>query len=187
MKIAFTLNGSPVEVEAPADITLLHLLRETLGLTGSKPGCEVGECGACSVILDGRAVNSCQLLAPQVQGREVVTIEGIGAPDGGPSDLQLAFLEFGAVQCGYCTPGMVVAAEAFLARQDLTGSRSREPVRSVTREQIREAISGNLCRCTGYQQIVDAIEATAARRQAQASARGSAQGASAPGDEGRGR
>lgn len=155
MKIEFTLNNNPVEVEAPADITLLHLLREHLGLTGSKPGCEVGECGACSVILDGRVVNSCQLLAPQVHGREVITIEGIGAPDGGPNDLQLAFLEFGAVQCGYCTPGMVVAAEAFLARHP-----------NPTRAEIREAISGNLCRCTGYQQIVDAIEATAVRRQA---------------------
>ena len=155
MKIEFTLNGNPVEVEAPADITLLRLLREHLGLTGSKPGCEIGECGACSVILDGRAVNSCQLLAPQVHGREVITIEGIGAPDGGPNDLQLAFLEFGAVQCGYCTPGMVVAAEAFLARQP-----------TPSRAEIRDAISGNLCRCTGYQQIVDAIEATAARRQA---------------------
>jgi carbon-monoxide dehydrogenase small subunit len=153
MKIAFTLNGNPVEIEAPASITLLHLLREHLGLTGSKPGCEVGECGACSVILDGHVVNSCQLLAPQVHDREVITIEGVGAPGGGPSDLQLAFLEFGAVQCGYCTPGMVVAAEAFLARHP-----------RPTREEIREAISGNLCRCTGYQQIVDAIEATALRR-----------------------
>jgi carbon-monoxide dehydrogenase small subunit len=160
MKIAFTLNGSPIEVEAPAGTTLLHLLREDLGLTGAKPGCEVGECGACSVLLDGRAVNSCQLLAPQVHGREVVTIEGIGAPDGGPSDLQLAFLEFGAVQCGYCTPGMVVAAEAFLARHP-----------DPTRAEIREAISGNLCRCTGYQQIVDAVEATAARRRALAAGR----------------
>ena len=160
MKIAFTLNGNPVEVEAPANITLLHLLREHLGLTGSKPGCEVGECGACSIILDGRVVNSCQLLVPQVDGREVITIEGIGDAGGGPSDLQLAFLEFGAVQCGYCTPGMVVAAEAFLARQP-----------NPTREEIRVAISGNLCRCTGYQQIVDAIEATAARRQSQAEGR----------------
>jgi carbon-monoxide dehydrogenase small subunit len=156
MKIEFTLNGQPVSVEAPAHITLLHLLREHLGLTGSKPGCEVGECGACSVILDGRVVNSCQLLAPQVHGREVVTIEGIGSPDGGPSDLQLAFLEFGAVQCGYCTPGMIVAAEAFLACQP-----------NPTRAEIREAISGNLCRCTGYQQIVDAVEAIAKRRQAE--------------------
>ena len=165
MKIEFTLNGQPVETEAPATLTLLHLLREHLGLTGSKPGCEVGECGACSVILDGRVVNSCQLLAPQVHGREVITIEGIGAPDGGPNDLQLAFLEFGAVQCGYCTPGMVVAAEAFLARHP-----------NPTRAESREAISGNLCRCTGYQQIVDAIEATAARRRAQGSFRGSARG-----------
>jgi carbon-monoxide dehydrogenase small subunit len=161
MKIEFTLNGSPVEVEAPATISLLHLLREHLGLTGSKPGCEVGECGACSVILDGLAVNSCQLLAPQVHGREVITIEGIHDPDGGPNDLQLAFLEFGAVQCGYCTPGMVVAAEAFLARHV-----------TPTRAEIREAISGNLCRCTGYQQIVDAIEATATRRRAKAEGRG---------------
>jgi carbon-monoxide dehydrogenase small subunit len=155
MKIEFTLNGRPVEVEAPAHITLLQLLREHLGLTGSKPGCEVGECGACSVILDGRVVNSCQLLSPQVHGREVITIEGIGAPDGGPSDLQRAFLEFGAVQCGYCTPGMVVAAEAFLAHHP-----------SPTRAEIRQAIAGNLCRCTGYQQIVDAVEATAKRRAA---------------------
>jgi carbon-monoxide dehydrogenase small subunit len=161
MKIEFTLNGEPVRVEAPATTTLLQLLREHLGLTGSKPGCEVGECGACSVILDGRAVNSCQLLAPQVEGREVTSIEGIRGPDGGPSDLQLAFLEFGAVQCGYCTPGMVVAAEAFL---------SRHP--NPTRAEIREAISGNLCRCTGYQQIVDAVEATAARRRVQTEGRG---------------
>jgi carbon-monoxide dehydrogenase small subunit len=156
MKVEFTLNGKWVEVEAPAHITLLHLLREHLDLPGSKPGCEVGECGACSVMLDGRVVNSCQLLAPQVHGREVITIEGISAPEGGPNDLQLAFLEFGAVQCGYCTPGMVVAAETFLARHP-----------KPTREEIRVAISGNLCRCTGYQQIVDAIEATAVRRQAE--------------------
>ena len=161
MKIEFILNGKPVQVEAPASTTLLHLLREHLGLTGAKPGCEVGECGACSVILDGLAVNSCQLLAPQVEGREVVTIEGIRGPDGGPNDLQLAFLEFGAVQCGYCTPGMVVAAEAFLDRHP-----------NPTRAEIREAISGNLCRCTGYQQIVDAVEATAVRRRAQSEGRG---------------
>ncbi|MFZ5918992.1 MAG: (2Fe-2S)-binding protein [Chloroflexota bacterium] len=155
MKIVFTLNGKPIEMEAPADVTLLRLLRDYLGLTGPKPGCEIGECGACSVILDGRVVNACQLLAPQAIGRQVITIEGIHAPDGGPNDLQRAFLEFGAVQCGYCTPGMVVAAEAFLMRHP-----------HPTRAEIREAISGNLCRCTGYQQIVDAIQATAARRQA---------------------
>ena len=161
MKIAFTLNGEPVELEAPASVTLLHLLREYLGLTGAKPGCEIGECGACSVILDGRVVNSCQLLAPQVLGREVITIEGLRASDGGPSDLQRAFVEFGAVQCGYCTPGMVVAAQAFLDRNA-----------APTRGEIREAIAGNLCRCTGYQQIVDAIEATAARRRSTKGGRG---------------
>jgi carbon-monoxide dehydrogenase small subunit len=171
MMIEFTLNGLAVQVKAPATTTLLHLLREYLGLTGSKPGCEVGECGACSVILDGRVVNSCQLLAPQVHGREVITIEGIGAPDGGPNDLQLAFLEFGAVQCGYCTPGMVVAAEAFLARIASRDWRPT-PTQPDLRAEIREAISGNLCRCTGYQQIVDAIEATAVRRWSRAQGRG---------------
>jgi carbon-monoxide dehydrogenase small subunit len=171
MKIGFTLNGLAVKVEAPANITLLHLLREYLGLTGSKPGCEVGECGACSVILDGRAVNSCQFLAPQVHDREVITIEGIGAPDGGPNDLQLAFLEFGAVQCGYCTPGIVVAGEAFLANLASRDWRPN-PTQADLRSEIREAISGNLCRCTGYQQIVDAIEATAVRRRAGAEGRG---------------
>jgi carbon-monoxide dehydrogenase small subunit len=181
MKIQFNLNGCPIEVEAPAGMTLLHLLRETLGLTGSKPGCEVGECGACTVILDGRAVNSCQLLAPQVHGREVTTIEGIATPDGKATDLQLAFLEFGAVQCGYCTPGMVVAAEAFLSR--IAGRSDGYP--NPTRAEIREAISGNLCRCTGYQQIVDAIEATAARRRAGAASRGSDRGAAIQAAEGR--
>ena len=122
MKIAFSLNGSQVEVEAPANITLLHLLREYLGLTGPKPGCEIGECGACAVLLDGQVVNSCQLLAPQAAGRVVTTIEGIRDADGGPNDLQLAFQEFGAVQCGYCTPGMIMAAEA------LPGPRTRIPL-----------------------------------------------------------
>jgi carbon-monoxide dehydrogenase small subunit len=113
----------------------------------------------------------------------VITIESIGAPDGGPSDLQMAFLEFGAVQCGYCTPGMVVAAEAFLSR---VASRS-DGYPNPTRAEIREAISGNLCRCTGYQQIVDAIEATAARRRAQAASRGSDRGAATRPAEGRDR
>jgi carbon-monoxide dehydrogenase small subunit len=153
MRIRFTLNGESIEVDAPAESTLLALLRDHFGLTGAKPGCEIGECGACAVILDGRVVNACLLLAPQVDGREVTTIEGIRGPEGGPDDLQQAFLEHGAVQCGYCTPGMVMAGEALLADNP-----------APTREEIRAAISGNLCRCTGYQQIVDAIEATAARR-----------------------
>jgi carbon-monoxide dehydrogenase small subunit len=128
-------------------------LRDYLHLTGTKEGCEVGECGTCSVILDGRLVNSCLLLAPQVAGRELVTIEGIRAEDGGPNDMQLNFIDYGAVQCGFCIPGMVLAGEALLQRT-LTPSR----------EEIRVALTGNLCRCTGYQQIVDAIEVTARER-----------------------
>jgi aerobic carbon-monoxide dehydrogenase small subunit len=129
------------------------VLRDTLGLTGSKPGCEIGECGACSVLLEGEVVNACLTLAPQVHGRRVVTIEGIHAPEGGPNDLQQALVEQGAVQCGYCTPGMVMAGEALLART-LTPSPA----------EIQAAIAGNLCRCTGYHQIVSAIEATARQR-----------------------
>ena len=153
MKIEFVLNCEPASVEAPASLTLLKLLRDVLGLTGSKPGCEIGECGACSVLLDGEVVNACLTLAAQVHGRTLVTIEGIHAPDGGPNDLQVALVEQGAVQCGYCTPGMVMAGEALLART-LTPSR----------EEIQAAISGNLCRCTGYHQIAAAIEATARQR-----------------------
>ncbi len=153
MRIEFTLNRKPVVVEAPAEITLLTLLREYLGMTGTKEGCEVGECGACSVIVDGRLRNSCLVLAPQVAGREVTTIEGIRDADGGPNDLQRNFIAYGAVQCGFCSPGMVLAGEALLMR-------NLRP----NREEIRRALAGNLCRCTGYQQIVDAIEATAAQR-----------------------
>ncbi len=152
MQIEFTLNGKAVKVEAPADISLLTLLRDYLGLTGTKEGCEVGECGACSVLLDGRLVNSCVTLAPQVIGRQVITIEGVGQ-GGHPNDLQENFIDHGAVQCGYCIPGMVLAGEALL-RRNLQPSRA----------EIREAISGNLCRCTGYKQIVDAIEVTAKQR-----------------------
>jgi carbon-monoxide dehydrogenase small subunit len=153
MKIEFTVNGAPVSVEAPANATLLSVLRDTLGLTGTKEGCGIGECGACSVLLDGRLVNSCLILAPQAGGRQVVTIEGVRAPGGGPNDLQQSFIDAGAVQCGYCIPGMILAGEALLAANP-----------RPSRADIREAIAGNLCRCTGYQQIVDAIQATAARR-----------------------
>ena len=114
MLIEFTLNHKPVAVEAPPDITLLTLLRDHLNLTGSKEGCSVGECGACSVIMDGRLVNSCLVLAPQAGGSEIITIEGIRGPDGGPNDMQENFITYGAVQCGICIPGMVVAGEALL-------------------------------------------------------------------------
>jgi carbon-monoxide dehydrogenase small subunit len=153
MLLEFTLNDREVAVNAPPDMTLLTLLRDCFGLTGTKKGCEIGECGACSVLLDGRLVNSCMVLAPQVGGREVITIEGVCGPDGTPNDLQENFIEYGAVQCGYCIPGMVLAGEALLRHNP-----------QPTRADIRQAISGNLCRCTGYQQIVDAIEATARGR-----------------------
>jgi carbon-monoxide dehydrogenase small subunit len=152
-KIELTLNGRQISAGVPANTRLIDLLRDQLGLTGTKEGCSVGECGACSVLLDGRVVNACLVLSAQAAGREVVTIEGIRGADSGPNDLQQAFIDYGAVQCGYCTPGMVMAGEALLATHP-----------SPSRSQIREAIAGNLCRCTGYQQIVDAIEATAAKR-----------------------
>jgi carbon-monoxide dehydrogenase small subunit len=150
MKLEFMLNGKPVSYEAPTNWTLLQVLRDGLNLTGTKEGCGIGECGACSVLLDGRLVNSCLTLAAQANGRKVVTIEGVRGPDGGPNDLQQAYIDYGAVQCGFCTPGMVLAAEALLAENP-----------NPTRMEIREAIAGNLCRCTGYQQIVDAIQVTA--------------------------
>ena len=150
MKINFNLNGSAVSIDAPANITLLSLVRDNFGLTGTKMGCEVGECGACSVLVDGKVVNSCMLLAPQVNGRSITTIEGIHDPNGEPNDLQRSLVENGAVQCGYCTPGMVMAGEALLAQ-----------TLSPSEDEIRNAIAGNLCRCTGYQQIVEAIEMTA--------------------------
>jgi len=153
MRIEFSLNGARVSVDVPADSTLLTVLRDHLNLTGTKEGCGVGECGACSVLLDGRLVNACLVLAAQAGGRQVTTIEGIRGPEGGPNDLQQAFIDYGAVQCGYCTPGMVLAGEALLA------AHSRP-----TRTEIRQAIAGNLCRCTGYQQIVEAIQATAIQR-----------------------
>jgi len=154
MKIQFILNGIPAETESPQDKTLLNVLRENFGLTGTKEGCNVGECGACSVLIDGRLVNSCLTLAAQASGHNVVTIEGVHLPDGSPNDLQQAFIEYGAVQCGFCTPGMVLAGEALLAENP-----------QPTRQDIRTAIAGNLCRCTGYQQIVDAIQSTAQNRQ----------------------
>ncbi len=164
MEIEFTLNDQQVAIDAPPDVTLLALLRDHLNLTGTKEGCEIGECGACSVLLDGRVINSCMVLAPQVAGRSVITIEGIRGPGGGPNDMQENFIDYGAVQCGFCIPGVIMAGEALL-------SHNPRP----TREEIRMALAGNLCRCTGYQQIVDAIEATA---------RGRTNGADNPGDHG---
>jgi xanthine dehydrogenase iron-sulfur cluster and FAD-binding subunit A len=143
--ITTTINGRPYALRVPANTTLLDLLRDHLGLTGTKCGCEIGECGACTVLLDGQAVNSCLVLAPQIDGREVLTVEGL-AQNGKLHPLQEAFLDHDAVHCGFCTPGMLMSAKALLD----WNPRATEP-------EIRNAISGNLCRCTGYQQIVEAI------------------------------
>jgi carbon-monoxide dehydrogenase small subunit len=146
MRIDLTVNGESRSVEAAPAATLVEILREKLGLTGTKVGCGHGECGACTVLLDGKPVNSCLVFAAQCRGRDVVTIEGL-ASDGELDRIQRAFAEAGAVQCGYCTPGMIMSAHALLKANP-----------HPTREEIQEAISGNLCRCTGYVKIVDAIE-----------------------------
>jgi carbon-monoxide dehydrogenase small subunit len=154
MTYRFSVNGSPVEVEAPGMRRLLDTLREDLGLTGTKEGCGEGECGACSVLVDGAVVDSCLVPICQVEGASVQTVEGLAA-EGRLNQLQDAFLETGGAQCGICTPGMLMAGEAFLA--------SRE---HATDEAIREAIAGNLCRCTGYTKIVEAVALAAQRRSA---------------------
>jgi carbon-monoxide dehydrogenase small subunit len=152
VKTVFTVNGDPVELNAPGMRRLLDALREDLGLTGTKEGCGEGECGACSVLLDGEVVNSCLVPLCQVQGTRVETVEGL-ASDGRLNELQAAFLETGGAQCGICTPGMLMAGEAFLA----SGTPADE-------DAIREAIAGNLCRCTGYTKIVEAIALASERR-----------------------
>lgn len=148
--LSFTLNDDPVEVVVKDNMTLLDLLRDKLGLTGTKKGCEQGECGACTVMLDGLPVNSCCTLAAEYEGRNVVTVEGI-AKGGKLHPIQKQFIEKWALQCGYCTPGMIMSAKALL-------DHNPHP----TELEIREAIEGNLCRCTGYAKIVEAIQAAAA-------------------------
>lgn len=148
--LSFTLNGDPIEVVCKDNMTLLDLLRDKLGLTGTKKGCEQGECGACTVMLDGKPVNSCCTLAVECEGRDVVTVEGI-AKNGQLHPIQKQFIEKWALQCGYCTSGMIMSAKALL-------DVNPHP----TELEIREAIEGNLCRCTGYAKIVEAIQAAAA-------------------------
>ena len=150
----FTVNGDPMEVDVPGMRRLLDVLREELALTGTKEGCGEGECGACSVLLDGALVDACLVPICQVEGSTVLTVEGLAA-DGALNPLQAAFLETGGAQCGICTPGMLIAGEAFLATGD-----------APTETAIREAIAGNLCRCTGYTKIVEAIALAAERRRA---------------------
>jgi carbon-monoxide dehydrogenase small subunit len=146
--ITATINHRKYELEVRPNLTLLDLLREELGLTGTKRGCEIGECGACTVLMNGQAVNSCLVLAPQIDGEEILTVEGLA--DGHKlHPLQESFLDHDAVHCGFCTPGSLMSAKELLDRNP-----------NPSEEEIRMAISGNLCRCTGYQQIVEAIMAT---------------------------
>jgi carbon-monoxide dehydrogenase small subunit len=145
--IHFVLNGLEVSAEVAPHHSLLTLLREQFDLYGAKEGCGVGECGACTVIVDGLAVNACLLPALEVDGARVETIEGLAAPDGTLHPIQQAFVDLGAIQCGFCTPGMVMSAKALLDHNP-----------SPSEEEIRTAIEGNLCRCTGYHQIVEAIK-----------------------------
>lgn len=145
--ITFFLNGKEIRLEVPPYWTLLRLLREKLGLTGTKEGCGIGECGACTVLLDGMPVNACLILAPKVEGRKIDTIEGLGSRES-LHPLQKSFMDHGAIQCGFCTPGILMSSKALL-------EKNPQP----SREEIKEAISGHLCRCTGYHQIIEAIEA----------------------------
>jgi carbon-monoxide dehydrogenase small subunit len=147
--LAFTVNGIAYAVAVDGGRTLLSVLRAELGLTGAKEGCDDSECGACMVLLDGRPVNACSFLALQAAGREVTTVEGL-VRDGEPSPLQRALVEAGGIQCGFCTPGMLISATALLAAQP-----------QPTEDEVRLALAGNLCRCTGYQKIVQAVLAAA--------------------------
>ena len=148
-QITLRLNGEERTFPVSEKETLLELIRKKAGLTGTKKGCDLGECGACTVILNGRAVNSCCVFAAQCDGAQVETIEGIGTPEH-PHPLQIAFRELGAIQCGFCTPGMIMAAKALLDRNP-----------APTRQQVIDALSGNLCRCTGYARIEQAVLAAA--------------------------
>jgi len=145
--ISFILNGKKVLTEIEPHLTLLQLIREKMGLTGTKEGCGLGDCGACTVLIDGAAVNSCLCPAMEANGKAITTIEGMTDGDGNLHPLQKAFVEHGAIQCGFCTPGLVLSAKALL-------DENPQP----TEEEIRKAIAGNLCRCTGYVQIVEAIK-----------------------------
>ncbi len=148
--LSLTVNGDPMEIVVEPDWSLLKALREGLGLWGAKEGCGLGECGACTVIVDGRSVNSCLMLALEAEGKEVVTVEGLADPQGGLHPIQRAFIDHGAVQCGFCTPGMILSAKVLLDKNP-----------APTELEVRAALAGNLCRCTGYNQIVEAVLAAA--------------------------
>ncbi|MEA4871137.1 MAG: (2Fe-2S)-binding protein [Christensenella sp.] len=151
-KLDFTVNGERVLLDVPGGSRLIDILRDTLGLMGTKEGCGVGECGACTVIVNGKAVCSCITLAAGLNGANIITIEGV-SQNGELDEIQQAILDHHALQCGFCTPGIVMSAKALLDRNP-----------TPTTEEIQEAIAGNLCRCTGYQQVIDAIADAAVRR-----------------------
>ena len=144
--VSFTVNGEPIDLDVPIHATLLDVLRTDLELTGTKYGCGEGECGACSVLLDGKVVNACLILALECEGREVLTIEGL-QKNGELHPIQKAFVKHGAIQCGFCSPGMIMAAHALL---------NANPI--PTEDEIKRGLEGNLCRCTGYKKIVDAVK-----------------------------
>jgi carbon-monoxide dehydrogenase small subunit len=150
--ITVEVNGRPEYLTVPSNVTLLEMLRDRLALTGTKNGCSAGECGACTVLVDGEPVNSCMILALEADGRRVTTVEGLAHEDGSLSPLQDAFAQHNAVQCGFCTPGMLMSAHALL-------ERNPDP----DEDEIREALVGNLCRCTGYVRIVEAVRAASGK------------------------
>jgi carbon-monoxide dehydrogenase small subunit len=145
--ITFWINGVKRNIEILANRTILHVIRFDLGLTGPKQGCGIGECGACTVLLDGEPVNACLVMAAKAEGKKILTVEGLGSRKR-LHPLQKAFIEHGAVQCGFCTPGILMAAKALIDR-----------IPKPSRQEIKEALAGNFCRCSGYQQIIEAIEA----------------------------
>jgi carbon-monoxide dehydrogenase small subunit len=148
--LSFTVNGEGREIAVAPNRSLLDALRNEAGLTGTKKGCDVGECGSCTILMDGRPVNACLVLAMEAEGSEITTVEGLQASDGTPHTLQECFMQCGAAQCGFCTPGILVAAKALL---------DENPAPTV--DEIRFAIAGNICRCTGYTKIIDAISLAA--------------------------
>jgi carbon-monoxide dehydrogenase small subunit len=147
--VRFRLNGQAREMQVPAHELLIDLIRDRLGLTGTKRSCDMEICGSCTVLLDGKAVSSCSLFAFEVDGKEVLTIEGL-APEGGLHPLQEAFIQYGGFQCGYCTPGMILLAKSLLDEKP-----------NPTEEEVREYMDANLCRCTGYQMIIESVAAAA--------------------------
>lgn len=154
ISVTITVNGDKYDLLVPPLRRLVDVLREDLGISGTKKGCGAGECGACTVIMDGQPINSCLVLAPQADGKSIITIEGLEKEDGTLDPVQESFIIKGAIQCGYCTPGMIMTAKALLKVNPCP-----------TEEQIKDAISGNLCRCTGYQKIIDAVQDAAGKEQ----------------------